>query len=130
METRLKSILDSLQAPRESETKEDCMNSFFISINAILGTILMVSPAQAQWRGYGPGCGMMNWGHHGPFGPIFMVLFLIIVVLCVVWFVRSRAHSRQDRLEDGAIDIVRKRYAKGEITKEEFEKMKDDLTKT
>jgi putative membrane protein len=106
------------------------MNRFVISVNAILGGVMMASPVQAQWRGYGPGCDMMGWGHHGPFGAIFMILFLIIVILCVIWFVRSRAHFRQDRLEDGALDIVRKRYAKGEITKEEFEKMKDDLTKT
>ena len=108
------------------------MNRFLISINAILGTILMAGPVQAQWRGYGPGCGMMGWGHHGLFwfGPILMVLFWILVVLCIIWFVRSMARSRKDKTEDSAIDIVRKRYAKGEITKEEFEKMKDDLTKT
>ena len=40
------------------------MNRFLISVNAILGAILMASPVQAQWRGDGPGCGMMGWGHH------------------------------------------------------------------
>jgi putative membrane protein len=106
------------------------MNRFLFSLNAIFGAILMASPAQAQWQGCGPGYRMMGWGHHGPFGLVLMVLFWILVALCIIWFVRSRAHSRKDRSEDSAIDIIKKRYAKGEITKEEFEKIKDDLTKT
>jgi putative membrane protein len=106
------------------------MNSFLISINTFFGTILMAGPAQAQWRGYGTGCGMMGWGHHGVVWPILMVLFWIAVILCAVWFVKSMAHARKDRAEESAIDIVKRRYAKGEITKEEFETMKNDLTKT
>lgn len=105
------------------------MNRFLISVSAFLGAILMVSPAQAQWRGYGPGCGMMTWGHHGFLWPILMALFWIIVILCVIWFAKSMAHSRKDRTEESALDIVKRRYAKGEITKEEFEKIRDDLTK-
>jgi putative membrane protein len=105
------------------------MNRFLIAINAILVAVLMASPVQAQWHGCGTGYGMMGWGHHGLFGPILMALFWILVILCVIWFVRSRAHARKDRPEDSAIDFLKKRYAKGEITKEEFEKIKDDLTK-
>jgi len=106
------------------------MNRLLISVNVIWGAIVMAGPAQAQWRACGPGYGMMGLGHHGLVWPILMALFWILVVLCIIWFVRSTALSRKDGAEDSAIDIVKKRYAKGEITREEFEKIRDDLTKT
>jgi putative membrane protein len=106
------------------------MNRFLISVYAILGAILMAIPAEAQWRGYGPGCGMMGWGHHGLLWPIPVGLLSILVILSIIWFVRSMARSRKDGTEDSAIEIVKKRYAKGEITREEFEKIKEDIAKT
>ena len=39
----------------------------------------------------------------------------------------SGGHDRESRKSETALEIVKKRYASGEITKEEFEQMKDDL---
>ncbi len=37
-------------------------------------------------------------------------------------------HYTKDNRSESAMDILNRRYAKGEITKEEFERMKKDIT--
>ncbi len=76
---------------------------------------------------------MMNWGNYGwgmGFGWIFMVLFWVLVIVGVVYIVQTISRrAGQPGGEETPLDILKKRYAKGEITKEEFERMKDDLKK-
>jgi putative membrane protein len=62
-------------------------------------------------------------------GGWFMMLFwwgLIIVglVFLVKWIADQKSPSTK---EDSALEILKKRYARGEIGKEEFEQMKKDL---
>ncbi|OPY76027.1 SHOCT domain-containing protein [Syntrophorhabdus aromaticivorans] len=97
-----------------------------------VSSILLAGPIQAQWRDYGPGYGpgMMGWGMRGWFGPIIMIVFWILIILGIGYLIRTFSGSRRGGVEDSALDIVKKRYARGEITKEEFEKLKDDLKKT
>ncbi len=77
-----------------------------------------------HWGNYGWG-----WGMGFGFGWLFMIIFWVFVVLCIVYFVRMIAGGGKREDKETAMDILKKRYAKGEITKEEFEKMKDDLTR-
>jgi putative membrane protein len=61
---------------------------------------------------------------------IFWVLFVVLVVALIRWFVHgSRRHEMSDEMddEDSALGILKRRYAKGEITKKEFLEMKKDI---
>ncbi len=71
-----------------------------------------------------------GWGMGFGFGWLFMIIFWVFVALCVVYFIRMIAGSgKRGEKEETAMDILKKRYAKGEITREEFDRMKDDITK-
>jgi len=75
----------------------------------------------------------MHWdyGWGMGFGWLFMVLFWALVILGVVFIFKMISdRSRPAEKGETALDILKKRYAKGEITKEEFERMKDDLAKS
>ena len=73
------------------------------------------------------GMGMMVWGVFSfLLGLLFIFLFVVIVVAAVNWLSgRETPFGLGGR--ESASDILNKRYAKGEIGKEEFERMKKDI---
>ncbi len=90
----------------------------------------------AQWRGYGGwgmGPGMMGWGSGmGWFGMIFMVAFWIAVIVGIVFLIRwlvvsTGTGSLRASSEESALEIVKRRYARGEIEREEFEEKRKNL---
>ena len=67
---------------------------------------------------------MMHWGNFGGmgfgFGWIFMVLFWLLVILGIAYILKNMFSSRVLAKNETAEDILKKRYAAGEITKSEF----------
>ena len=73
------------------------------------------------------GMGMMTWGIFSfLLGLLLIFLFVVIVVAAVKWLWGRGAPFVTEHRE-GALDIVKKRYARGEISKEEFQQMKKDI---
>lgn len=70
---------------------------------------------------------MMGYYGGGLFGGVFMVLVWAGIIFFIVWVVREAVGGRKENSEKGPREILNERYAKGEITKEEFESKKKDL---
>ncbi|MBU1102042.1 SHOCT domain-containing protein [Patescibacteria group bacterium] len=69
---------------------------------------------------------MGGWGFGGMM--IFNLIFGILIIVGLIYLVRYliRGGHSQISAEDSALNILKERYAKGEIDKKEFEeKMKD-----
>ena len=65
-------------------------------------------------------------GIFGWMGGGFMMLFPILLIIVVFYFF-SKNDKNSNSENNTPMDILKKRYARGEITKEEFEDMKKDL---
>src|SRR3989339_12243 len=75
---------------------------------------------------------MMNFGFtpFGGFGWIFMILWWVLIIAGIVALIKwLTSQSRGTRNhEKSALEILRERYAQGEINKQEFEERKKDLS--
>jgi putative membrane protein len=78
---------------------------------------------------------MGYWGYgFGFFGLFWMLLVWAGIIWFIIWLVsRFSRNTGYDQPEKGVdktpIDIVKERYAKGEISKKEFDDMRKDLEK-
>lgn len=102
----------------------------FRGLTALSISLAATTAAQADSRGdWQGGYGQMFWGGgYGMFGGLMMLVFwgvvIALIVLAVRWF-------SQDRNDTGpkadAMDILRERFARGEIDEEEFERRRKTL---
>lgn len=69
---------------------------------------------------------MMGWGGFG-FGWISMLLFWLILVLAIVFILKYAGISKTANDSKSPLDILKERYAKGEIDKKEYEEKKRGL---
>jgi putative membrane protein len=86
-----------------------------------------------QYGGWGMGSGMMGGYGMGWFGDIFMIMFWILILVGLIflirWLIQSTSHDKTSGIgSNRSLEILKERYARGEIDKEEFESKKKDLT--
>ena len=98
----------------------------------LLGTWAYAATANGQDRGT---WGMhMMWGSWG-IGMIFMMflfwaVLIVALVLFIRWLITAGGRGHQAVTGPGAesaLDILKKRYARGEISKAEFQDMRQDF---
>jgi putative membrane protein len=77
---------------------------------------------------YGSGYGMMGYG--GPIlGWVWMILFWAALILVVIWLFKQvkGPDAEAKEAQETPLDVLKKRYARGEISKEEFTERKKDI---
>ena len=67
-----------------------------------------------------------NQGFMGVFMWVFWIAVIVGIIFLVKWIVMQSRTSEQ-KLEENPLEILKKRYVRGEIDKEEFEQKKKDL---
>ncbi len=88
-------------------------------------------PAAANGQDWWPWGMHMMWGSWGIGMMIMMFLFwaavIVALILLIRWLITSGTSGPQgttDRSAESALDILQKRYARGEISKQEYEEMR------
>jgi putative membrane protein len=106
-------------------------------IGGIIVAIIVILPLMlgliSGWQGHG--YGMMGPWMMGGFGwmaimPVLWLAFLGLIIWAVVAAVRGSIPSggQDSSKTDSALEVLKRRYAQGEINKEEYEEKKKDLS--
>ena len=92
---------------------------------ALAASAALADPGGGWTDGYGH---MMGWGGgFGFFGGFMMLVFWGVIIALIVLAVRWLSEGAKGGSRSDALDILRQRFAKGEIDEEEFARRKKVL---
>lgn len=95
----------------------------------VLGVLIVLAIILGSYGGWGMmGPGMMYGYGGGWYMGIIMLVIWGLIIWGIIALIRHFSETRHnDSYNDSALEILKKRYAKGEINKEEFEEKKKAL---
>ena len=106
------------------------MNRLAGVFGGLSGAAALPLPPWVQERAWEWGSHPM-WGMWGAWGVgmlLVMLTFWVLVIVGLVALVRWLVIQGRDSRTDTALEILRQRYARGEINKDEFDARKRDLS--
>ena len=95
-----------------------------ILLPLLWGSIMMGGMVMGPWMMGGWGGAVGPWG--GVFVPIVWLLIMAGIGLVAAWGFRQMSGGELGSLRQ-PLDILKERYAQGELTREQFEQMRRDL---
>ena len=102
----------------------------FITFLLLLGSQPLLNDALAGWgdyNGWHMGPGMMGGWGMGWIMLLFWILVLVGLILIIKWLLQMTTGDKKLSGSGRAIDILKERYARGEIDKAEFQAIKKEL---
>ncbi len=120
-------------------TARNLLVAFIVLIVVVLGFPAlmggMMGPGFMGWgpTGQGPmGPGMMTgrgwmWGFGMGLGGLVMLAFWGALIVGFLLVMRTLGGGHRGRWHDTPLDVLKRRYAAGEITREQYEQMRKDL---
>lgn len=90
-----------------------------------MATTLLVQGAQAAGSQFPHSPRFFDFG---PFTIMIIQMVIIAVALFILWWmIRGHYKSKMFSKDDSPLDILNKRYAAGEIKKEDYDQLKKDI---
>lgn len=72
-------------------------------------------------------CGPESY-FHGPLGMVINLVFWVMIIVLAVWLFQTFFRKKNTAEgPHGPLEVLKHRYAAGEINREEFERMKKEL---